>query len=93
MAAAGLISGPQRTEGALADDAPAINPATATAPEARCAALQHQRARYPRYNRARVLKSRRDLQAGRYDLAVEGCRVALAAAPEVVRDAGVRGRA
>lgn len=88
-ATAGLISGPQRTDETLADDAPAINPATATAPEARCAALQHQIARYPRDNRARVLKARLDVQTGRCGLAVGGYRVALAAAPKVARDAGV----
>ena len=86
-ATAGLIGWPQRADEALADDPPAIN--LVAAPDARYAAREHQIAKYPRDNRARVLKTRMDVQAGRYDLAAEGYRAALAAAPKVARDAGV----
>jgi len=86
-AAAGLIGWPQRADEASAGDPAAITPVAAR--EARYAALEHQIARYPRDSRARVLKARMDVQAGRYGLAVEGYRAALAAAPKVARDAGV----
>jgi len=86
-ATAGLIGWPQRADEASADEPPAIN--LVAAPEARYAALEHQIAKYPRDNRARVLKARMDVQAGRYELAAAGYRAALAGAPKVARDAGV----
>ena len=85
--AAALWVWPQGAEEGSADDAPVIIPLAA--PEARYAALEHQIAKYPRDSRARVLKARMDVQAGRYDIAAEGYRAALAAAPKVARDAGV----
>ena len=96
-ATAGLTGWPQRTGEAPADEPPADNPLAINplainplaAPAARYAALEHQTAKYPRDNRARVLKARMDLQAGRYELAAAGYRAALAAAPKVARDAGV----
>ena len=91
-ATAGLTGWPQRTGEAPADEPPADNPLAINplaAPAARYAALEHQIAKYPRDNRARVLKARMDLQAGRYELAAAGYRAALAAAPKVARDAGV----
>ena len=84
---AGLIGWPQRAGEARVNDPPAAD--LLAAPEARYAALERQIAKYPRDNRARVLKARMDLQAGRYELAADGYRAALAAAPKVARDAGV----
>ncbi len=85
--AAGLIGQPRHANESAADNPLALNPLAA--PEARYAALEHQIAQYPRDSRARVLKARMDVQAGRFDLATEGYRAALAAAPKVARDAGV----
>ena len=85
--ATALVGGSWRADEGSADDPPAVNPLAA--PEARYTALERQIAKYPRDSRARVLKARMDVQAGRYELAVEGYRAALAATPKVARDAGV----
>ena len=82
-----LVGGSWRADEGSADDPPAVN--RLATPEARYTALEHQIAKYPRDSRARVLKARMDVQAGRYDIAAEGYRAALAAAPKVARDAGV----
>ena len=90
-ATAGLTGWPQRTGEAPADEPPADNPLAINplaAPAARYAALEHQIAKYPRDNRARVLKARMDLQAGRYELAAEGYRAALADHPQALELAG-----
>ena len=90
-ATAGLTGWPQRTGEAPADEPPADNPLAINplaAPAARYAALEHQIAKYPRDNRARVLKARMDLQAGRYELAAAGYRAALADHPQALELAG-----